>query len=297
MISGNVPTHLVIGARTGFLSAIKNKPMPWQRIANQINMDAKSVDLVDLGASPMPTEDAALQVQDFIEKKLTVKPRDWSLVVSISYNATKDDQTGGSLERRARGAGENFQRHINQLVFKTLNDGDVAGNVCYDGLTYFNDAHIDKGAAYQTAQDNLSALALSLDNFETVYVASQGFKNDQGENADFTYDTLVVPPALERTAIQICGNPRAYDTANAEENPYSGRISPLVSSQLDSTAWILTAGGESIKPLIVALREAPSLQDYWFDPKQPEGGRFYFKFYARYNVVYGDWRLAHMGHS
>jgi phage major head subunit gpT-like protein len=294
--SGNVPQHLVVGARTGFLTALKTTAMPWQRIATQINMGAKSVDLVDLGAAPMPTEDLARQVQDFIEKSMTIKPRDWSLLVYVTKNSISDDQTG-TLERKVRAAGENFQRHLNQRVFKRLNDGDVTGNLAYDGQEFFDSDHVDKGAHYQTAQDNEYTLALTLDNFETVYVAAQDFRDDQGETSDYVYDTLIVPPALERIAAQITGNNAAFDTANRENNPYAGRITPLVNNQLDSTAWILTSSGESVKPMIVAMREQPHLQEAWFDPMAADGGRYYFKFFARYDVWYGDWRTAVMGHS
>jgi hypothetical protein len=67
MISGNVPTHLIVGARTGFLNALKDVPMPWQRIANTVTMKAKAVDLVDLGAAPMPAQDLGQgPAQDFL---------------------------------------------------------------------------------------------------------------------------------------------------------------------------------------------------------------------------------------
>lgn len=296
MQSGNVPQHLVVGARTGFLTALKTTPMPWQRIATQVNLNARALELVDLGAAPMPTEDAVRQAQDFIEKSMPVQPRDWSLLVWVSYNAVQDDQTG-TLERRVRRAAENFQRHLNQRVFKKLNDGDVTGNLAYDGQEFFDSDHVDKGAAYQTAQDNEYGLALSLDNFETVYVAAQGFRDDQGETVDYGFDTLIVPPALERIALQITGNAAAYDTANRENNPYAGRIQTLVNNQLDSTAWILTAGNEGVKPLIVAMRQQPVLQESWFDPLAADGGRYYFKFFARYEVHYGDWRAAIMGNT
>jgi phage major head subunit gpT-like protein len=295
--SGNVPQHLVVGARTGFLTSLKTTPMPWQKIANQINMGAKSIDIVDLGAAPMPVQDlGGGPFQDFIEKSMTIKPVDWNIIVYISANAVDDDQTG-TLERKVKGAGENFQRHINQRVFQKLNAGDVAGNVAYDGLTFFNNAHIDKGADYQTGQDNLYALALTLDNFETVHVAAQDTRDDRGQTTDYVYDLLVVPPAYERIAAQVTGNPQAFDTANRETNPYSGRVEPLTNNQLDSTSWFLVASGEQTKPLGVAMRKSPFLQDYWFEPLAADGGRYCFKFFARYDVVYLDWRAAYMGHS
>lgn len=297
MISGNVPQHLVVMARSGFLTSVRATKMTWGRLASVINMDAKSIDLVDIGDAPMPTESVGrLQVQEFIEKSLTIKPRNWDITVGISYNAVKDDQTG-SLERKVRSAGENFNKHIQKMVFEKLNAGDVAGNVGYDGLTFFNNAHIDKGAAYQTGQDNLNGLALSLDNFTTVMTAAQLFRSDQGTFTEYVYDALVVPPNLAFLAAQITGNPLSYDTANREINPYSGQVSPIVNPYLDSTAWILAATGETAKPIIVSVREQPSLQDAWFDPNGGDGGMYYFKFYSRQNVHYGDWRLVAMGNS
>ena len=209
-----------------------------------------------------------------------------------------DDQTG-QLERKVRSAGDNFQRWINNQVFKALNDGDATTNfgAGYDGLAFFSGSHVDKGADYQTAQDNVSALVLSIDNFETVKVASRKFVDDRGEVVDYDYNILVVSPELERTAAQICKNADAYDTGNREMNPYAGVTSYIVSAKLDSTAWILAAGNESAKPILIGQRKAPELQSAWFDPNGPDGGMNYFKFFARYVFAYGDWRLAHMGNS
>lgn len=297
MISGNVPSHLLVAARSGFLTSVRAQALTWGRLASVIDMNAKSIDLVDLGDAPSPVENIGkTQVQEMIEKSMTIKPRNWETTVSISHNAVMDDQTG-SLDRKARSAGEKFTKHIQKLVFEALNAGDVAGNVAYNGLTFFNNAHIDPGAAYQTGQDNLYGLVLSLDNFTTVMAAARKLRTDQGDFSDFIYDALIVPPELEFLAAQITGNPQSYDTGNRETNPYSGRVSSIVNPYLDSTAWILAATGETAKPMIVSMREQPNLQSAWFDPLAEDGGRYYFKYFARYNVHFGDYRLAVMGNS
>jgi phage major head subunit gpT-like protein len=299
MISGNVPSHLVVAARTGFLATAEPEVPAYEPIAETLDMTAASVELVDLGGAPMPTRNKGrAQGQDFIEKKLTVTPLDWDITVWISHNAIKDDQTK-MLERKVRNAGMNFQKHVAQQAFKALNDGDATTNfgAGYDGLSFYNNSHVDKGAAYSTAQDNLYGLTLSLDNFETVRVAATKARDDQGEFAGYDYDLLVVSPELERVAANICNNKDAYDTANREMNPYAGKLRYIVSPKLDSTAWILTASNAGIKPIIVAMRERPNLQAAWFDPQAKDGGRYYFKFYARYNHFYGDWRTAFMGNS
>lgn len=298
MISGNVPSHLLAAARTGFLTTATPAVPAWASIAQQIDLTAKSLDIVDLGAAPMPVaEIGRTQKQDFIEKAMTVKSKPWEITVDISYNAVQDDQTG-QLESKVRAAGDNFQLHISNQVFKALNDGDTTNfGLCYDGLYMFSNSHVDKGAAYSTVQDNLYGLTLSLDNFETVRVAAMNFRQDQGEFCGYNYDMLVVPPALERIAAQITNNPNAYDTGNRENNPYAGVTRYMVSQQFDSTAWALVASSARIKPILVVMREKPNLQSAWFDPEAGDGGRYYFKFYARYNHYYGDWRLAVLGNS
>jgi len=265
-----------------------------------LNMDAKAIDLVDLGATPMPVEARGGPVgQDFIERTKTVTPTDWELTVWLSYNALRDDQTG-NLVRRCRQAGRRFQRHINKRVFDVLNGGDgTTYGLCYDGQEFFDSDHVDVGAAYSTNQDNENALALSLDNFETVLNAANLFRDDQGEYTEYSYDLLICHPSLYRVAYQIANDEFAYDTANRELNPYSSMITaPIVTSPyLDSTAWYIAASSEEIKPLILAMREQPSLQETWFDPTAAQGGRYYFKFYARYEVHYGDWRLINQGNT
>jgi phage major head subunit gpT-like protein len=300
MISGNVPNHLVVAARTGFLTTALPATPTYAPIATMLMMDSKNQVLVDLGGAPMPLRNRGKhQTQDFIEKSLTVTPLDWDITVFLSHNALKDDRTG-DLDRKVRAAGANFQRHISQQAFKALNDGDATTNfgACYDTLAFYSASHVDNGGAYQTVQSNLGgALALSLDNLETVMVQAKTLMDDQGEYTDYNYDLLVVPPAYQRIAANICRNNEAYDTANRELNPYQGMMKYIVSPKLDSTAWVLAASSETIKPIIIVMREAPNLQSAWFDPEAEDGGRYYFKFYARYNHYYGDWRTALLGHT
>jgi len=299
MISGNVPSHLVATAKTGFLTAV-SKPVPaWSPIASMIDLTQKNQTLVDLGAAPMPLQNRGkFNAQDFIEKTLAVAPLSWELAVWISGNAVKDDQTG-SLLTKVRAAGSNYERHIAQQCFKALNDGDATTNygACYDSLSFYNANHVDKGAAYQTVQTNVASATLSMDNFETVRVKGMSVRDDQGEFTNYNYDLIVVDPTNEREAANICNNPQDMGTANRAINPYSGKVNYIVSPMLDSAAWILVASNETSKPILIVMREAPHLEDAWKDPEAPDGGRFYFNFTARYNFYYGDWRLAEMGRS
>lgn len=299
MITGNVPGHLVLGARAGFLNAIKtvNNDL-WKRVAMQINLDGRATDLVDLGATPMPTESKFGGIaQDFVERTATIKPKDWEIVVWVSYDALKDDRTN-DLDRRVRDAAVNFNKHMNKLVFQALNAGDTNSyGLCFDAQTLYSNTHSYPGASYQTAQDNLNALDLTLPNFDTVWTSLATFNDDSGEPLSYTPNLLIVPPALRRAAAQVCEDKEDPTTANRAINPFSGEISYITTPYFDTTAWVLLCASESIKPIMLGMREQPSLQASWFDPQAPDGGRYYFKFFSRYSVVYGHPLLVAMGHS
>jgi phage major head subunit gpT-like protein len=98
--------------------------------------------------------------------------------------------------------------------------------------------------------------------------------------------------------LQITGNKSAYDTANREDNPYAGMLKPPITSPwLDTTAWYLMSTMQSNKPMLLTMREQPNLLHSEFNPNFPDGGRYIFHFYARYDVYYGDWRLAIQGNT
>lgn len=297
-ISVDTPKHLVIGARSGFLTSMKAQPMPYTLFTEDFPLDSAEQVAVDLGAAPMPKQSpSGMTLQDFIEKSITLKPLEWDITVFVEYKLSADDQTR-SLRRKVESAGINFQKHINKRAFEFLNAGDAGSfGLCYDGQFMFDSDHVDKGAQYQTAQDNVSALALSATNFNTVWADSKGFKDDQGEFVDIAYNLLIVPPLLRDQASQIADNPLKGGTGNNDINPFQNEMSYVASPELDDTAWILTSTSEGHKPLILAMREEPNLIHTEFQMDKPGGGWWVFKFWAQYEFFYGDWRLAHMGNT
>lgn len=295
-VSGNLPKHLEVAARTGVLGAQARDDMPYRRVAMEVDLTAASTTFVDLGGMPIPTENPKL-VDTMIEKGKTVEPKDWYLTLHISQNSIDDDQTG-QLESRFRNVLPAFQRHINDQTFTVLNAGDTStyGTGITNESEFFANAHIYEGAANQTAQNNLFDLTLSLDNFNTVWVAMSQFKDDQGNYYNLNPNLLVVNPSNNIIAANITGNAQAYDTANREMNPYTG-VNYITVPQFDTTAWVLIDESQPVKPLFVAIRKRPQLLNMWFDSQQEDGGVHYFQYHGRYVVGYGDPLLAAMGKS
>lgn len=292
--SGNVPNHLVVAARSGVLSSPARDDMPYRRVAMEVDLTAKTTTLVDLGGMPQPTNNPAL-VDTLIEKSKTVEPEDWYLTLSITQNAIDDDQTG-RLESQFKNIVPAFQRHINSRVFTYLNAGDgTTLGTCVDGGALFANSHTWDGAKYTTGQDNLNASAISLDNFDTVWVSGQTFVDDAGNYLNYNYDLLVTSPTNNLIAANITGNSNSYDTANRENNPYTG-VSYFTVPEFDTSAWVLIASNEPTKPLFVAIKKRPTLR-MWTDAQAGEGGKHYFQYHARYTIDYADWPTAIMGNT
>src|SRR3990167_5913916 len=196
---GSLPKHLEVAARTGVLGSPARDDMPYQRVADEVDLTAKSTTLVGLGGMAVPTRNAK-QVDRLIEKSKTVTPEDWYLTLHISQNDIDDDQTG-SLERNFQDLMPAFQRHIDDRVFTLLDAGDgTTYGTGVDGLALFSASHVYTGAAYQTAQDNVSALALSLVNFNTVWAAASKHRDDQGNYFNYVFNLLVCSPDNNVTA-------------------------------------------------------------------------------------------------
>src|SRR3972149_5445367 len=293
---GSLPKHLEVAARTGVLGSPARDDMPYLRVADEIDLTAKSTTLVDLGGMPAPSRNAK-QVDTLIEKSKTVTPEDWYLTLHISQNAIDDDQTG-SLERNFQDLTPAFQRHIDSRVFTLLDAADATTyGTGVDGLALFSGSHIYTGAAYQTVQENVSALALSLVNFNTVWTAAAKHLDDQGNYYNYNWDLLVTSPVLNVSASNITGNPSDYSTGNRANNPYSGKIDFIVKPQLSDTAWMVVASSEPTKPMFVAIRKRPALNDMWFNAQDGDGGVWYFQYHGRYVVDYGDWALIAVGNT
>lgn len=293
---GSLPKHLEVAARTGVLSSPARDDMPYRRVADEIDLTAKSTTLVDLGGMPAPSRNAK-QVDTLIEKSKTVTPEDWYLTLHISQNAIDDDQTG-SLERNFQNLTPAFQRHIDSRVFTLLDAGDTTTyGTGVDGLALFSGSHVYTGAANQTSQDNVSALALSLANFNTVWTAAAKHKDDQGNYFNYVFDLLITTPLLNSDAANITGNPQDYSTGNRAINPNAGKVDYIVKPQMSDTAWIIVAEHEATKPMFVAIRKRPALNDMWFNAQDGDGGMWYFQYHGRYVVDYGDWALIAMGNS
>lgn len=297
VLRGDIASHLEYGIKTNFLKSIKSATPMRNAIAQEVSSDGKAETYADLGTPSMPVETIDTpNITGVHEVSLIVTNKDYDLTIKVSHNAINDARVG-NLDNWARQAGLQFIRHQDKICFEALNTGDLATSLPgYDGKRLFANDHFDENAVDVTPQDNLLALGgLTTANYKTARVAALRFLDARGEECNYNFNTLIVPPELENEAAQITDNAWAFGTANREINPYNG-ARRIVTPYLDTTAWILVAGDEMVKPLIFQMRQAPQLT-VWDDENAPEGGMRYFKWSSRYAVAPAEWRTAIMGNS
>ena len=320
----DILAHLEHGMRTGFLNGIQNYTPIRSSFVEEVASDGAFETYADMGQTPWPRQNGgqttgnqgtdartggakvsglhegeAITVLGGNERTMTVYNNNWDVPIGITHDAINDARVG-SLEDWARAAGMRFEQHKDYLSFNALNSGEAATNYgnAYDNIAFFAATHIDPGAEYQTAQDNQYALALSLDNFETVRVAGASFLDDRGQPASMMHNLLITAIELERTAAQITDNPEDPDTANRAINPYAGLVTRLSApgGWLDSTAWYVVSNLPNMKPLGLQMRQSPTLAT-WDDHSQGGSGIRYFKWVARYTIFYRNWRTAVQGNT
>lgn len=195
--------------------------------------------------------------------------------IGISVEEVSDDQFGVfnvSLQELAVAA----KQWPDVELAAALEAG--TSTTCYDGQYFFYDAHpqnVDapSGTTFSNHYANVVgggsvSTALTVGNVQAMRAAFWNFKNDAGKPLGIVPDLLVVPPALELKARQICeAQYIAPATAGGIESTYGttdnmlkGALRVQVNPYLTSASyWYVMATKRAIKPLVWQLREAPSI--------------------------------------
>jgi phage major head subunit gpT-like protein len=141
----------------------------------------------------------------------------------------------------------------------------LANRVGLDGVALLSDSH-PYGPAGAT-QDNLTTAALSFTSYNAAIAAMRGYKRENGVPLRINPTHLFVPPALERTALEVAGADRPVPfSASAQDatssivaatsitNVYQGRTQVVVVEWMDdSDEWLLMDLSKTAKPFYAEL--------------------------------------------
>jgi len=195
----------VAGARAEFFGRYdKVAVFPWERFAPTFKSDKERELHRWLGSLPM--------VREFGTGRLAKGLRSEAYdVVNQKYEATiewdrdeiDDDQTQ-QIRMKIRQLATAAKRHPSRLLADLLANGGTSGYNSYDGVTFFNTAHVSGDSGNQDNALTATAAAATKTTAEcktavtAAIAALLGYKDDQGQplNEEVGKITVVVPPTM-----------------------------------------------------------------------------------------------------
>ncbi len=138
----------------------------------------------------------------------------------------------GAARTRNACAGGIFT-YADQTSF-TVNGVTLNWTLTANGLPLASNAQTS--ANYSTTQDNLETLELTEENLETVCQKMFDTKDENGKESQLNPDTLIVPTALRKKALEIVGSTGKADTGDNNANVYDGNLKVIVWDQFRKQA-------------------------------------------------------------
>ena len=226
------------------------------------------------------------EVQNLSASDYTIKNKDFELTIGIDRNAIEDDKIGlfnPSIEM----LGQSAAMHPDKLVFSLLKKG--FNEKCFDGKAFFSSEHM----IGKSKVSNKGTAKLSLDAYVAARAGMMSLTNSKGEPLALIPNRLVVPPALEKAALDIT----EADFINGTRNTMKGTAKPLVVPQLagSDTAWFLLCTTLPIKPLIYQQRKKVKFvsKTNETDDNVFMSKTFIYGADSRGNAGFGFWQMAY----
>jgi hypothetical protein len=137
-------------------------------------------------------------------------------------------------------------------------------------------------------QSNEGTLALTAANLKTTALAMREFTDDKGNLVSLKPDTILVPPELEDTALEIVGSALDPTSANNTINPQRGRYSVVSWDYLtDANAWFLIDSPLKSEHLVWLTRVAPQFMGGKLDESTMIAS---YTGYSRYSRGFDAWQ-------
>jgi len=290
---------LTKGLKSEFFNRFQGTPVHFTELATRIASTSDSETYRWLGTIPKMREwGTGRLAQGLRTESYSVENLKYESTIEVDRDEISDDQTG-QIRIRVGELAQRAATHKDFLIAQLLNSGGDAGFVAYDGVTFFNDAHVSGSSGPQ--DNDLTFSAASPDNptvdefkgaLKQAVASVMNFKDDQGEPAAFGATGLVcvVPPTMFFTATEAINATLVNNTTNVLQG-----IAKVVSMPwlTDLSRWYLLKTDGVVRPFIFQDREPVEFTA--LTEESDEGFRrekFLFGVRARYRVAYGYWQFA-----
>lgn len=227
-----------------------------------------------------------------------VENEKYEATIEVDRDEVDDDQTGairvriGELAIRAAS-------HKDYLIAQLLINGATSGYNSYDGVTFFNDAHVSGASGSQDNKLGAAAVAPTdptTDEFKkslrAAISAMLAFKDDTGDPLSVSATGLVcvVPPSMLFPASEAINASVISQTTNVMQGIARVIAFPWLTL---ATTWYLLKTDGVMRPFVFQDRralEVKSLAEGSSEEFLRE--KYLFGVSARYAMAYGLWGYA-----
>lgn len=291
------------GLRAEFIQAFMDAPSIMPELATVVQSSSDSEKYAWLGESPTMSEFLdERQIKDLSETSYSIPNKTWEATIGVSRSDLEDDQVGG-IRLRIDDLAQRARQHVDCLLFETIENGTSATlGLGYDGVSFFNDAHPDRGTAGVGTQDNLLAgtgtgtSALKTD-LQVAIQTLHTFKDEQNKPFHPMIRpedlVVVVPPGLKFAMMEAVNAALISNTSNI----LVGAVRDVIVSPYltDADDWYLfkSGAGQALKPMIfqdrmgVEFRALEGESDNGFLRE-----KYLYGVRARYAIGFGQWQNA-----
>ena len=290
---------LTKGLRSEFFNRINATPTHFQDLSTRIVSTTDREQYRWLGTVPKIREwGTGRLAQGLRSESYSIENLKYEATIEVDRDEISDDQTG-QIRIRVSELAQRAATHKDFLTSQLLIDGETAGNDSYDGVSFFNVAHVSGGSGQQsnllTAQ-SVSTDAPTVDEFKDALKESIGamlaFKDDQGEPVLISETGLicVVPPTMLFTASEAINS----TVVGNETNVLRGIARVIALPWLtDKSKWYLMKTDGVVRPFIFQDREPIEFNALAEDSDEGfKREKFLFGVRGRYRMAYGYWQFA-----
>lgn len=290
---------LTKGLRSEFFNRFDSTTNYFQDLSTRIQSNSDRETYKWLGSMPRMREWGTGRVAKGLRtESYSVENLKYESTLEVDRDEISDDKTG-QIRIRVAELADRAATHKDFLISQLLINGETSGFNSYDGVSFFNDAHVSGSSG---SQDNLiTSTAVDPDNpstdeFKTGLKNAMGtmmnFKDDQGDPMSISSSGLIciVPTTMFLTAMEAINATMISSTSNVLAGAARVIAFPWLT---DLSKWYLAKTDGVVRPFIFQDREPVEFTALTED--SDEGFRrekFLYGVRARYRMTYGYWQFA-----
>lgn len=286
------------GLRSEFFDKFSATQSHFEQLSTRIPSDGDSEAYRWLGQLPRMREWGTGRLAKGLNvESYSVENEKYEATIEVDRDEIADDQTGQILVRIGE-MGVRAATHKDYLIAQLMINGASSGFNSYDGVTFFNAAHVSGDSGSQDNDLGYTAAAATKTTDEcrgairAATAAMMAFLDDQGQPMviDPSGLAIVCPPSMYWTMLEAVDAAFISNTSNVTKGIAKVISFPWLTT---GTTWYLCKTNGVMRPFIFQDREP--LEFNGLTENSDEGFRrekFLYGVRARYAMTYGYWQYC-----